>query len=197
MQIRDSTTTKHIPTAATSSILGSLEIVPEDDEAVFDAYQSFTLGCPDMDRVPPKGATIVPDPIESYYNSLEPGKHLNIDRLTVAKESTTIRSILALVDNSQKKECTIDPGFQVIAMSETACHSLALAYDPEIRLNMESVNCTFDWSLGLAQNVPFLIGTITLYLQVHVIRSPSYKILLDRPFDVLTESIICNFMNED
>ena len=149
-QIRDSTTTKRIPTAATSTTLGLLEIVPEDDETAFDAYQSFTLGCPDMDRVPPKGATIVPDPIESYYNSLEPGESPNIDRLTVAKESTVIRSILALVNNSQKKECTVDPGCQVIAMSETACHSLALTYDPEILLNMESANGTFDWSLGLA-----------------------------------------------
>ena len=82
-------------------------------------------------------------------------------------------------------------------MSETACHSLALAYDPEICLNMESANGTFDWSLGLAWNVPFLVGTITLYLQVHVIRSPSYEILLGRPFDVLTESVIRNFTNED
>ena len=31
---------------------------------------------------------------------------------------------------------------------------------------MESANGSFDWSLGLARNVPFLIGTITLYLQV-------------------------------
>jgi hypothetical protein len=82
-------------------------------------------------------------------------------------------------------------------MSETTCHSLALAYDPRIRLNMESANGSFDWSLGLARNIPFLVGTITLYLQVHIIRSPSYEILLGRPFDVLTESVIRNFANED
>ena len=82
-------------------------------------------------------------------------------------------------------------------MSETACHSLALTYDPRIRLNMESANGSFDWSLGLARNVPFLIGPIMLYLQVHVICSPSYEILLGRPFDVLTESVVRNFTNED
>jgi hypothetical protein len=141
----------------------------------------------------PKDSLIIPDPIESYYNSLSPGEEPSLDRLTVAKESTAIRSILALVDTCQKRECTIDPGCQVIAMSESTCHSLALPYDPEIRLNMESANGTYDWSLGLARNVPFLVGTITLYLQVHVIRSPSYDILLGRPFNVLTES----FANED
>ena len=87
-QIRDSTTTKCIPTSAISSTLGSLEIVPEDDETVIDAYQLFTLGCPDLDRVLPKGATIVPDPIELYYNSLEPGKSPNIDCLNSVLKSS-------------------------------------------------------------------------------------------------------------
>ena len=68
---------------------------------------------------------------------------------------------------------------------------------PRIRLNMESANGTFDWSLGLARNVSFVIGDITLYFQVHVIASPSYAILLGQPFDVLTESVIRNFANED
>ena len=112
-------------------------------------------------------------------------------------ESTAIRSILAVIDARQKKDCTVDPGCQVTAMSESACHSLSLAYDPRIRLQMESANGTFDWSLGLARNVPFLLGTITVYLQVHIIRSPSYDVLLGRPFDVLTESVIRNFANEE
>ena len=39
--------------------------------------------------------------------------------------------------------------------------------------------------------------TITLYLQMHVIRDPAYDILLGRLFDVLTESVVRNFRNED
>jgi hypothetical protein len=34
-------------------------------------------------------------------------------------------------------------------------------------------------------------------LQIHVIWSPAYDILLGRPFDVLTESMVKNFANED
>lgn len=108
-----------------------------------------------------------------------------------------IRSIYTLVASSQKIECTVDPGCQIIAMAEAECHSLGLPYDPRIRLNMESANGTCDWSLGLARNVPFKIADVTLYFQVHVIDSPSYSILLGRPFDVLTESVIRNFANED
>jgi hypothetical protein len=195
-QLREVTTTRRIPTNSATIMQASLHTAVSDDDAPYDAVPTFVLNRPD-ERIPPKGATIVADPIEEYYNSLEPGEAPSMDRLTVAKESTAIRSIHALVDALQKKECTVDPGCQVVAMSETACHSLGLAYDPRIRLNMESANGSFDWSLGLARNIPFLIGTITLYLQVHVIRSPSYEILLGRPFDVLTESVIRNYNNED
>ena len=190
-KVRDCTTTRRIPNTPVTQT--SLQVINDEEEEMYEITPAFTLG----NRTPPKGATIVPDPIESYYKSLEPGEIPDLNLLTVAKESTAIRSINALIDTTMKKECTVDPGCQVIAMSEATCHSLSLAYDPRIRLNMESANGSFDWSLGLARNVPFLIGTITLYLQVHVIRSPSYEILLGRPFDVLTESVVRNFTNED
>jgi len=82
-------------------------------------------------------------------------------------------------------------------MSEAICHELGLAYDPSIVLHMQSANGTLDQSLGLSRNVPFQIGKITIYLQVHVISSPAYDVLLGRPFDVLTESVVRNFANED
>ena len=82
-------------------------------------------------------------------------------------------------------------------MSDSICNELALIYDPEVVLNMQSTNGEIDKSLGLACNVPFLIGDITLYLQVHIIRNPAYDVLLGRPFDILTESIVKNCANED
>jgi hypothetical protein len=53
---------------------------------------------------------------------------------------------------------------------------------------MQSANGQLEKSMGLAQNVPFRWGDLKIYLQVHVIRNPAYKILLGRPFDVLTKS---------
>jgi hypothetical protein len=82
-------------------------------------------------------------------------------------------------------------------MSEAVCHDIGLAYDPSIKLNMQSANGEVDQSLGLSRNVPCKINTITLYLQIHIIRSPAYDILLGRPFDVLTKSAVKNFPNED
>jgi len=147
--------------------------------------------------IPPEGSIITADPIEAYYQSLRPGEKPDPDHLIVSMESVPICSVFALVDNSQKKECTLDPGCQIIAMSEAACHELSLTYELTIKLNMQSENGTMDMSLGLACNIAFRISTIILYMQVHIIRLPAYDILLGRPFNILTKSIIRNFANED
>ena len=102
-----------------------------------------------------------------------------------------------LVDNQTHIESIIDPGSQIIAMSDAVCHDLGLHYDPRIQLNMQSANGTVDKSLGLAWNIPCRVGDITLYLQIHVICNPAYNILMGRPFDVLTKSIVRNYTNED
>ena len=82
------------------------------------------------------------------------------------------------IDNQIDMECIVDPGSQIIAMSEALCHNLALIYDPTIQLNMQSANGKIDRSLGLVRNVPCQIGTIMLYLQMHMICNPTYDILL-------------------
>ena len=94
------------------------------------------------------------------------------------------------VNGTANVESILDPGSQIIAMSEAVCLDLGLIYDPTIRLNMESGNGQINPSLGLARNVPCKIGDMTLVLQIHVVRSPAYDILLGRPFDVLTESTV-------
>ena len=63
-------------------------------------------------------------------------------------------------------------------MSEEVCNALALSYDPAICLLMISANGGINKALGLARNVPFRIGDITLYLQMHILRNPTYDILL-------------------
>jgi len=62
---------------------------------------------------------------------------------------------------------------------------------------MVSVNGSIDQALRLACNVPFLVSNITLYLQVHILCTPSYNILLGHPFDILTQSIIHNYADEN
>ena len=199
-QVREVTTTRRIPTNPPVTSQHSLQLEDEVDKENSVAPPVDNLisrPCCVHGRVPPKGAIVVDDPIERYYRSLQPGEAPDPDRLIIAKESSAVRSIFAVIDSTQRKECILDPGCQIVAMSEDTCHDLSLVYDPAIKLNMQSANGNTDWSLGLARNVPFTIGAITLYMQVHIIRSPAYDILLGRPFDILTESIVRNFANED
>ncbi|EED78174.1 predicted protein [Postia placenta Mad-698-R] len=113
------------------------------------------------------GATIVPDPYETYLKHIPHGEHPA--EFTVARDSNAIRSIIALVDNKEQIECIVDPSSQIVAMSEEVCLGLNLLFDPTIQLNMQSANGEVDRSLGLIRNVPFRIGEIVLYLQAHVI----------------------------
>jgi hypothetical protein len=144
---------------------------------------------------PPLEGLVVPDIYETYLHRLAPGQTPEV--LTVAKESHALRSLHLMVNHQESVESIVDPGCMIVAMSEATCHDLGIIYDPRIKINMESANGELDPSLGLARNVPCQIGDIILYLQFHVIRSPAYDILLGRPFDVLTESMIKNYANED
>ena len=139
-------------------------------------------------------AIIVADPYETYINSLQPGQIP--EPFVVAKDSHSIRAVQMDVDGDNTVESVVDPGSSIIAMAEDICHELGLAYDPKIRLPMQSANGGIDETLGLARNVPCKLGSITLYLQIHIIRDPAYDILLGRPFDVLTESVVRNYRNE-
>ena len=131
---------------------------------------------------PLPGAIIIEDPYEVYLcTALE---DCGSDCLTVAQESSALRTILPLINHNQYVELVLDPSSQVIAMSEAACHALALIYDPCIHLCMQLANCEVDKTLGLTRNVPILIGDITLYIQFHIVQNPAYDVLLGRPFDI-------------
>ena len=177
----------------TTHIFDSLEEQCAKDArftACLDAQPDTYLNSTSADLSP--GGIVVPDPLEIYYNS-----GIVPEDLVVSMESLAIRSILPIIDNQQQVEAIVDGGSQIIAMSEAVCHELALIYDPTITLRMQSANGAITPSLGLARNVPFRIGDIILYLQVHILRNPAYDVLLGRPFDVLTQSIIHNYANED
>ncbi|RPD59382.1 hypothetical protein L227DRAFT_586614 [Lentinus tigrinus ALCF2SS1-6] len=110
--------------------------------------------------------------------------------LRVALESAAIRAVEGVFMSKRKVSCILDSGSAIVSMSEGVCHALGLDYDHRITLEMQSANGELDNSLGLARNVPVRFGSLVVYLQFHVIRSPAYDVLLGRPFDILTSSIV-------
>jgi hypothetical protein len=138
----------------------------------------------------PAGALIVDDPVLQYLSSLKPGEEAK--QIIVAKDSTSLRSVYPLINGVKSEESVTDGGSQIVSMAEEVAKDLGLAWDPDIRIHMQSANNQVEMTLGLARNVPFLFGDITVYLQVHIIKGPAYKVLLGRPFDVVTESVVAN-----
>ena len=116
---------------------------------------------------PPPGSTIIKDPYEIFLSTAPVGCRPNL--LTVAKETSTLRSTLPLINHHLFVESILNPGSQVISMAEEACHSLGLIYDLEVKLSMQSVNGEINETLGLTRNIPIQIGEITLYLQFHIV----------------------------
>ncbi|KAJ6494138.1 hypothetical protein DFH09DRAFT_946866 [Mycena vulgaris] len=170
---------------------------PKDNKQADTLVHQFVHGLDSP--LPFTDSTLEPDtlkeqhPYAIYYDSVSGMP----EDLIVSMESCAIRSVLPVIDNREIVESIIDGGSQIIAMSEAVCHDLGLSYDPRIVLRMQSANGSVTPSLGLARNVPFRIGDITFYLQVHIVRNPAYDVLLGHPFHVLTQSIVRTFANED
>lgn len=137
-----------------------------------------------------KGSVVVSDPVMQYLNALKPGEKPKT--VVVAAESHALRTVYPLINGVGEVESLLDPGSQIVSMSRDVAMKLQVPWDPDIQVHMESANKTLEKTLGLAKNVPFVFGPITVYLQVHVIERVAYKVLLGRPFDTITESEVKN-----
>ena len=178
------------------------EIVPEKldqfalDIAELPRVSAFYISTDEDHQFDSKveiGNIMIPDPYLQYLADL-PLEEIP-KQVYVAGESASLRVIFPRVNASRMVESVIDSGSQIVSMSLTEAEDLLLTWDPDIQIYMQSANGQLKKSVGLARNVPFLFGDITVYLQVHIIDGPAYKILLGRPFDILTESQVENKAN--
>jgi hypothetical protein len=137
-----------------------------------------------------KGSVVVNDPVMQYLSALQPGEKAKT--VVVAAESHALRTVYPLINGVGEVESLLDPGSQIVSMSREVATALQVTWDPDIVVHMESANKSLEKTLGLAKNIPFVFGPITVYLQVHVIEKVAYKVLLGRPFDTITESEVKN-----
>lgn len=131
----------------------------------------------------PEGYFIADDPILQY---LETHKDASPDDLVVAETSESLRSIYMTINRIGQEECLLDNGSMIVSMARETAIQLGLTWDPLIRFNMESASNHVEKTLGLARNVRFSVGGINVFLQVHILEDPPYKILLGRPFEKFT-----------
>ncbi|KAF8806934.1 hypothetical protein BYT27DRAFT_7052401, partial [Phlegmacium glaucopus] len=122
-----------------------------------------------------KGSVIVGDPVMQYLSTLAPGEEPKA--IIVAEESQGLRVVFPLINGMGEEESVLDPGSQIVSMLKDIAILMGITWDPDITVKMQSANRTLENTLGLARNVPFKFGTITVYLQIHVVANAAYKVL--------------------
>ena len=170
------------------------ETEPKPIDVTSLTFPSYCVAVEGEGGAAPVGAMVAGDPVLTYFNEV-PREEAN--ELVVAKETCALRTIYPRINNITQDECILDDGSQIIAMSEKVAHELGLTWDPEVTLRVESANKSVERSLGLARNVLFDCGGVHLYLQVHIIRDPAYRILLGRPFSVLGQTSVKTKLDGD
>ena len=147
-------------------------------------------------RVAP-GKYRVPDLAQVLYTAQNRANSKKKIVLQSRKESLASRAITMKIAERADVECILDPGSEIVCMSDAVSHQLGIPYDPNVTIKMQSANGERDPTLGLARDVAFEVGEFVLLFQVHVVKSPAYDILLGRPFDDLTSAKIENLPNEE
>lgn len=147
-----------------------------------------------------KGALVANDPVLQYLASVPQGvapKQIFVaaaDQL-IGQASASLRVVFPMIHGRGIEESILDGGSQIVSMALESAVQLGLAWNPDITIFLQSANGQVEKTAGLARNVAFRFGELTIYLQVHVIKKPAYKVLLGRPFDILTASTVQNETN--
>jgi len=103
-----------------------------------------------------------------------------------------LRVVLAIVNGLSKEEVLLDSGSQIVSMIKKVAATNKVAWDPNLSIQMQSVNGSLFRICRLARKIPFTLGGVTILLQVHIMEEAPYTILMGWPFDSITESRIIN-----
>ncbi|KAE9406053.1 hypothetical protein BT96DRAFT_811324 [Gymnopus androsaceus JB14] len=99
--------------------------------------------------------------------------------------------------NKSDIESTLDSGSQIVAIDRVIAIGLNISWDPSFTIQIQAMHGGIQQTLGLAKNVSFKFGHVTVYLQCHVQDRAPYEVLIGRAFDMLMESKIKNWGNGD
>ena len=133
-----------------------------------------------------KGHVVGGDPALQY---LEESGTAELTHLVVGKMTEPLRAIYTRINGVGQEECLMDGGSSIVSMSKQVAVQLGLVWDPGIRIDMESASKHVERTLGVARNTLFEVGGLKLHLQVHILESPPYRVLLGRPFLTLAEAV--------
>jgi len=141
----------------------------------------------------------VKDSVVQFLETLHPSERVyqvfaseECTREASAPEMAYLRVIPVLVNGVTEEEALLDSSSQIVSMTRDVAAANKISWDPGLSIQLQSANGSLSRTCGLAKNVPFTLGDVTVLLQAHIMETAPYKILLGRPFDTITESTIIN-----
>ncbi len=137
-QIADATVRRQIPRDVAQILLEEAGEGAEEDDTRSEAQSAHMPAAFTMAAHPPPTNQSA-SPQEAYLKTATNAQDSQ-DEVKVATESNTLHAVLPVVDGQERVEAILDPGCQIVAMSEEVCNALALAYNPTVQLNMISAN---------------------------------------------------------
>lgn len=158
-----------------------------------DVFETLTQDVGDLKA----GSIVQKDPVEAFRRDMaEDDERRNLS--IVASTGNALRAVFPIINGKDENiEATLDSGSQIVAIDNLVAIAMGATWDPEFTIQMQDVHGGVARTMGLARNVPFRFGDVTVYLQCHVQSRAPFMVLLGRPFDVLTESVVQNFGNGD
>jgi hypothetical protein len=131
--------------------------------------------------------------LDECYESSSPSVFLDLVKYdsSTAASSLPLRVIYPTFAPGFEPECILDGGAQVVVMRRDIWERLRAPIVEEQAMPMESANSSTSMTLGLVQNHPVTLGSITVYLQIQVVEEAPFEVLLGRPFfDIISCSEI-------
>jgi len=111
---------------------------------------------------------------------------IKYDDTSSAASSLPLRVIFPTFAPGVEPECILDGGAQVVVMRKDIWEQLRAPIVASKAIPMESANATTTKTLGLIENYPVQLGPITVYLQIQVVETAPFEVLLGRPFFDIT-----------
>jgi len=91
----------------------------------------------------------------------------------------------------------LDSGAEIVAMRKDIWQSLDVPLRSDHLMTMESANKTKNVTPGVIENLTFNFGTVDFMLQVQVVETANFEVLLGRPFHALTSCRSRDMLNGD
>ena len=104
-----------------------------------------------------------------------------------AAHALPLRVIRPKFGDGVSAECILDSGAQVVIMRKDIWEKLGIPIVADKLMNLEAANSARTMTMGLLEDLPVHLGSVTVFLQVQVIEEAPFEVLLGRPFfDVLS-----------